>query len=165
MKNLPLTVLTEKPSDEVLRKLDDLSHSFETLELLGASLKPEDYLNMGNDLFYKNDYESAIKAFNKAIKLNPDYAEVWDNKGTSLCKLGRHDEALKAHDKAIELKHDLPNAWFNRACNYSLLGNKEKAISDLEKAIELRKSYKEDAKTDIDFKDLWDDKRFKKLVE
>ena len=45
------------------------------------------------------------------------------------------------------------------------MGNKEKAMSDLEKAIELDKSRKEKAKKDEDFKNLWDDEDFKKLVE
>ena len=233
VKNIPQVVSTEKPSNEVLRKLDDFSRHLETLELLGATLKPDDYLKRGNDLYYKKDYEFALKAYdkviqlkpdffeawsnkgatladlgrheealeaaNKAVKLNQYYVEPWSNKGVALCKLNRYEEALEAFEKAIELKPDyalalsnksftltklnrfddalkasnkaiklnpdLAFAWFNRACVYGLLGNKENTLSDLKKAIGLDESYKEKAKKDEDFKDLWVDEEFKKLVE
>jgi len=48
-------------------------------------------------------YEEALKAFDKAIKLQPKYPEAWHNKAVILGKLGLHEEASKAHDKAINL--------------------------------------------------------------
>ena len=165
LRNIPQTVSTEKPSDEVLRKLADFSHNLETLELMGASLKSEDYINMGRNFYFKEEYGSALKAYEKAIELEPDDALMWTNKALCLIKMDRYNEAIEASDKAIDLRTDYAVAWFNRACAYSLMGNKEKALSDLEKAIELDKSYKEKAKKDEDFKNLWDDDKFKKLVE
>jgi tetratricopeptide (TPR) repeat protein len=91
-------------------------------------------------------------------------AEAWYNKGVVLVNLGRYEEALKANDKAIELKPDYANAWFNRACVYSVKGDKKKALYNLQKAIELDKSFKEKAKKGEDFKNLWNDEDFKKLV-
>ena len=137
----------------------------ETLELLGVSLKPEDYINRGNDLFYKKDYESALKAYDKAIELKPDNDIALSNRGTVLGKLGRYNEAIEIYDNAIELKPDFAISWFERARIYSLMGNKQNAISDLEKAIEHYAILKDSAKIDEDFKNLWDDEDFKKLVE
>jgi tetratricopeptide (TPR) repeat protein len=65
--------------------------------------------------------------------------------------------ALKACNITIELKPDSPDfavAWYNRACVYSIKGEKEKALSDLKRAIGLDVSYKDEAKTDEDFKRL-----------
>ncbi len=80
-------------------------------------------------------------------------------------KLGRHDGAIKHYDKAIELQADSANAWYNKACAYSLKGDKERSLYNLRKAIELDPEYKEKAKKDEDFRNLWDDENFKKIVE
>ena len=45
------------------------------------------------------------------------------------------------------------------------MSNKGEGLSKLKKAIEIDPSWKEDAKKDEDFKRLWDDADFKKLVE
>ena len=164
-KEIPENLITEKPAPEVLDKLDEYSHRLETLELLGASLKPEDYTNMGNNFFFKEEYGSALKAFNKAIELKSDDAHTWSNKASTLSKLGQHRDALVAYGKLIELESDYAYSWFYRARAYALLGNKENALSDLKTAIELDVSYKEEAKKDEDLKTLWEDEDFKKLVE
>ncbi len=79
-------------------------------------------------------------------------------KGIALSKFGKHDEAIK-------LKPDYASAWFNKACAYSLKGDKENTVENLRKAIALDPKYKEDAKKDEDFKNLWGDEDFKKMVE
>ena len=45
----------------------------------------------------------AIKAFDEAIRLNPNYADVWYNKGIALEGLGRTTEAEAAFARAREL--------------------------------------------------------------
>lgn len=134
----PLPPLTEKPSEEIIGKLDELSHKLEILEALGVSLKPEDYLNRGFDLYNKGKYKLALEAFDKAIELKPDYAEAWNNKGWALSALGRNEEALKAYDKAIELKPDFALAWSNKGVRLGKLSRYEEALKAYDKAIELK---------------------------
>jgi len=156
--------LTETPSEDLKKKLDEYGKKIELLEAFGMPLKPEDYFNHGIDLYYKGKYELALEAFNKAIKLKPDYAEAWVDKGAALGELGRIDEALKAFNKAIELNPNFAEAWYNRACIYALMKDKQNALTDLSKAIKLNSKYKEQAKHDVDFKDFWNDKEFKQIV-
>lgn len=108
--------------------------------------------------------EEELKAYDKAIEIKPDYADAWCNKGVALGKLGRYPEALKAYEKTIELKPDYAATWYNIACAYSLKGEKENALKSLSKAIKLDAKYKEDAKKDKDFKSLWNDEDFKKII-
>ncbi len=227
-----LPSLSEPFSEDQKRLLYEYGKKLEFLEAFGVQLKPEDYLSRGDDFYQSNEYELALKAYDKAIELKPDFAAAWynrgvalgelgryeealkaydkaielkldfaaawDSRGVALDELGRHDEALEAHDKAIELKPDYARAWYNRgvtlgkrgrhdealkaidkaielkpdyaeawfhkACTYSLKGNKENALKNLSKAIDLDAKYKEDAKSDDDFKNLWDDEDFKRIV-
>ena len=129
-------------------------------------LKPKfaAWYNKGIALDKLGRYGEALEAFDKAIELKPDFAFAWNNKGVELGKLDRHDEAIKAFDKAIELKPDHAEAWYNKACAYSLKGDKENALKNLSKAIDLDAKYKEMAKSDDAFKNLWDDEDFKRIV-
>lgn len=225
--------LTEEPDKYVKERFAEFSRRLEDLEIFGVSLNAEDYYNRGLDYYYKEQYESALKFFDKAIQLKSDYAEAWVGKGIALVKLeryeealkaynkvielkpddaevwadkgatlafmGRYEEALKAFDRAIELKPDLAeawackavalvklerypealeaydkaielnpddaSAWFNRACTRARMGDKDNALKDLAQAIKIDEKLKEKAKTEEDFKSLWDDPDFKKLVE
>ena len=47
--------------------------------------------------------EEAIKAYDKAIEMNPENADEWYNKGFALYELGKYEEATKAYDKAREI--------------------------------------------------------------
>ena len=122
VENLPRSSLTEEPSGKVREKLAEFSHRLETLGILGVTLKPEDYNNRGDDFYYKEKYDLALKTYEKAIELKPDYAEAWSNKSFALAKLGRFDEALKASEKAIELKPDYAEAWNCKAIQLGYLG-------------------------------------------
>lgn len=55
-------------------------------------------------------YDEALAAFNKALEIDPQYADAWNNKGFALNFLGRHDEAIKAFDMAIEIESGFEEA-------------------------------------------------------
>ena len=150
-----------------LGKLDRHDEALKSFEKT-IEIKPDDaeaWDHKGVALAKLNKLDEALKAHEKAIEIKPDFAEAWYNKGVTLDDLNRLDEALKAYEKAIEIKPDYAEAWYNRACVYSLKGEKEKALSNLEKAIKMDMTSKQEAKKDEDFKNLWDDPDFKKLVE
>ena len=55
-------------------------------------------------------YQEAIKSFDKAIEINPNYAVVYNHKGWTLTKLERFHEAIACYDKAIALDPNLTEA-------------------------------------------------------
>jgi tetratricopeptide (TPR) repeat protein len=59
----------------------------------------------GDGLYFMKNYAEAIKAYDEAIKLDPNNADVWNNKGNALKKLGLTIEANEAYAKAKELGH------------------------------------------------------------
>ena len=130
-------------------------------------LKPdfaEAWYNKGVALGNLVKHDEAVKCYDKAIEIKPDDANSWFVKGFTLGELGEYDEAIKCFDEGIEIKPDDAYAWYIKACVYSLKGDKENALKNLSRAIELNTEYKEKAKKDEDFKNLWDDEDFKKIV-
>jgi len=131
-------------------------------------LQPDTAVNWvlkGQILTELKRYEEASEAFNKATILDPKRADVWGMKAGVLAKIGKFDEALIAANKGIELMPGSPVGIYNRACMYSLKGDKANALTDLKRAIEMNPGFKQHAKTDEDFKSLFDDEDFKNLTK
>ena len=52
----------------------------------------------------KGEYGEAIKDYSKAIELDPDDADVWNDRGDAYTKLGNEAKAKADYLKAEELK-------------------------------------------------------------
>ena len=63
--------------------------------------------------------EEAIKSYNKAISLKPDYAEANNNMGIVLQDQGKIDEAIEAYNKALYIKPDYAEAYNNMSVELS----------------------------------------------
>ena len=61
------------------------------------------WFHKGSELMSSEKYNEAIKAYEKAIEINPQDSEAWYNKGIALNHLNKSDEAIKAYEKAIEI--------------------------------------------------------------
>ncbi len=96
-----------------------------------------DWYNKGIALYDQGKYDEAIKAYNKAIELNPQYADAWNNKGIALYDQGKYDEAIKACNKAIELDPQYADAWNNKGNAFYFQGNADEALKAYSKADEL----------------------------
>ena len=57
--------------------------------------------------------DEAIAAFNKAIKIKPDYAQAYYNMGIAFKDQGKLKEAVETHNKAISLQLDYAEAYNN----------------------------------------------------
>ena len=49
------------------------------------------------------DFSDAIEDYTKAIELDPDYADAYNNRGYAYYLLEQYGKALNDYDKAIEL--------------------------------------------------------------
>lgn len=137
-KNIEIPSLTELPSEELKKKLDEYGEKIKFLKTFGIPIKPEDYLNHETDFYFKGKYELALKACDRTIEIKPDYANAWFNKSVALNNLGRYDEALKACDKAIELKPDYVEALGNKGVALGNLGHYDEALKSYDKVIEIQ---------------------------
>ena len=146
-----------------LKEYDEAIKFFEK----AIEIKP-DYIdaliNKGVVLAKLQRYEKALEVYEKALKINPEDPFAWFNKGVTLGKLKRYEEELKTYENTIKITPTFAEAWYNKSCIYSQNGDKENALKNLTRAIELDAKFKEEAKRDEDFKNLWDDEDFKKIV-
>ena len=87
--------------------------------------------NLGN-------HKGAIKDYDKALELNPDYANAYYNRGVAKGKLGDYKGAIEDFDKAIALNPNYADAYYNRGLARRDLGDHKGAEEDFAKAAELR---------------------------
>ena len=78
-----------------------------------------------------------IEDYTEAIRLNPDDAEAYYNRGLAYYEQGNLDKAIADYDEAIRLNPDDAQAYYNRAIAYYDRGNLDKAIADYQIAIDL----------------------------
>lgn len=116
--------------------------------LADRTLSPEDraatLVNRGILQMYAKQLEPAIASYEEALRLNPNLAEAYINKGVALVNLGRDAEAVKAISQALELKTEQPEiAYYTRGVAHEMLGNMRAAYSDYRQAAALKPDWQE----------------------
>jgi tetratricopeptide (TPR) repeat protein len=78
----------------------------------------EGWFKKGSELFRNGSYDDAVKAYDRAIELEPSNATFYISKvpGLNLLALltnnqSKHNESLQAIDKALEIDPKNPKAW------------------------------------------------------
>lgn len=92
----------------------------------------------GNELYYKGDYDGAIRCFSEAIGLNPQYAGAYNNRGNAYGKKGYSERALADHSQAIAIDPKHASAYYNRGNEHYDRKEYNLAIADHERALALK---------------------------
>jgi len=80
-----------------------------------------------------SDPKKAIEYLNNAIKLQPDYASAYYNRGNAYYGLGLYQRAIKDYNEAIRLKPNDVDAYYNRGSAYFNRGNNKLGCRDAQK--------------------------------
>jgi tetratricopeptide (TPR) repeat protein len=83
------------------------------------------------------NYGDAIAAFDRAIALDPTYAQAWNHKASALAHLKHYAEAFAIFDKAVALQPLYHQAWFNRGLLLTEMGAYGTAVESYNRAIAL----------------------------
>ena len=86
----------------------------------------------------EDNRKEAINAYNEAIRLKPDMAEAYNNRGVAKNALGQYKSALADFNEAIRLKSDNAEAYNNRGNAKSGLRQYQVALADYTEAIRLK---------------------------
>ncbi len=91
--------------------------------------------------YEQENFSQSLKAYEKAIELDPLNSEAWNNKGIDLGLLGRYDEALQSFEKAVELNSSYAEAWYNMGVIYDFKGQYYTAVQAYKQATQINPSY------------------------
>ncbi len=95
------------------------------------------YNTRGGQFYYKGLHKRAIRDYDQAIRLKPNYAHAINNRCWARAVVGRLNDALKDCNKAVELQPHVGNTFENRAMIYLRLGQLKLAIADYDHALKL----------------------------
>jgi tetratricopeptide (TPR) repeat protein len=61
----------------------------------------------GNEFYKKGQFEKALKFYDRALYIYPEYLDALNNMGMALVKLGRIDEANQCHREMMGIKNKI----------------------------------------------------------
>lgn len=117
----------ENPSSEAKKEPDYNDTDFQKRELYAKGRN-----QMSNEKFL-----DAIRSFELAIRVDPQFVDAWVEKGYAHFHLGEYSVAISSYNRAIELDVENGPAWNLKGLAYYKMKNYEKAIECCEKAIDL----------------------------
>lgn len=95
------------------------------------------FLTKGRFLAQAKKYENALECFDEAIKIDPEYAEAYNEKGNVLLILGRVDDAVKCFTKATEIDEEYIMAWKGKEEALLMQDKYDDALRCLDRIIEI----------------------------
>jgi Zn-dependent membrane protease YugP/Tfp pilus assembly protein PilF len=93
--------------------------------------------NAGNLLGEQGDLAGAIAMYSQAIRLDPNLAQAYCNRGTSYTRAGRLDDALADLNRAVQLAPTAGDPRLCRAHLFMMRKEYEAALVDLDEVLRL----------------------------
>ncbi|MGC1121573.1 MAG: tetratricopeptide repeat protein [Candidatus Methanofastidiosia archaeon] len=114
---------------ETSKKTDNIKECADAWYTIGSAL---------DDL---KEHKKALRAYERAIGLDPRDVRFWNNKGVTLYNLGEYKKALKAYERAIALDPKKATVWSGKGAILYNLKRYEEASKAYEIAINLNRNY------------------------
>ena len=112
----------------------------ELCEIANSIYWEEAFLGLDRDGSRKFDQDrvnETLRTYDKALEIDPKYAEIWCIKGSILEEMKDYVDAIRAYDKCIELDSENSDAWNSKAVTLRLLGRYDDSFRACEKAIKI----------------------------
>jgi tetratricopeptide (TPR) repeat protein len=90
-----------------------------------------------------NQLDAAVKSYERALSINPDYAEVHNNLGNTHKELGQLDDAVKYYEQALVIKPASAEVYSNLAIVHKELGQLDDAVKCYEQALVIKPDFAE----------------------
>ena len=99
--------------------------------------------NLGLIHSLQGRHQLALSAYDLALKIQPDDAEVLINKGSTCNDIKNYSLALEVLEKATQIRPDIPEAWSNKGIALNNLNLYQESINAYNEAIKLAPNYHE----------------------
>lgn len=120
-----------------------------------------------NSLNDKQKEESLyeLSFFEAIVSKRPEYLDALQCLAEIYTRLGYYEAGLTIDKRICAIIPQDSIAVYNLACSLALTGNNDEALNNLEKAIDLGYDNIKHIENDSDLKSLYNDPRFKELIE
>lgn len=119
--------LDDKHYDDCAQRLDDLR--------AGHASDPIFWLARGQLENARNHEDECVRAFRKAIELNPKFQPAWICLALAYAKYKHYDPAIDALEEARRLNPDSPTSWDLEGLIYAMGGRTEKSLDCFREAL------------------------------
>ena len=142
-------IYLQNPPSEVIKKLLYLFNNgqlltvFDQTQVLSAQF-PQSFITwnlLGSSSVQLGKLDEAVNAYQKALYLQPNNAEVHNNIGVVFKEKGMLSEAIQSYNKAISIKPNYAEAFYNKGVAAQDHGNVKEAIKAYSKAIYFKPNY------------------------
>lgn len=119
--------------------------AFQGIEQLKAKLlmNPTDFATLSKlgDMYFESArYVEAFQTYDKALAVNPNCADCYNDRGLSLYYIGDPTSALESFDKAIAIDPGFVHAWLSKGFVLTAEGRHQEAVVPLNKVKEIDSS-------------------------
>lgn len=123
-------------NQESLRKIGVLILfiTFSVLSNVFAKETAQEALNKGIKYAQQGVYNTAISEFTRAIEINPNDADAYNDRGFTYYKQGNFPQAISDYTKAIEISPNYAGYYSDRGVVYYAMQEYDKAWEDVHKA-------------------------------
>lgn len=87
--------------------------------------------------FMEKDYKSALESYNEVVRLDPNYPDIYTNRGMMRHYNGDYKGAIEDYGEALKRNQDNATAYNNRGAAYLMVKEFQLALDDFNKAIAL----------------------------
>lgn len=94
-------------------------------------------IDKGDEWADQGKYDKAVAEYSEAIRLDPDSARAFNNRGFARYKLGEHAEAVEDFGEALRLRPKYVQALNNRGNAHLALRRFDAAVTDFTAALEV----------------------------
>ena len=120
-------------------------------------------LKKGNILGKLGRFDHAIICYDKVL-IQEENLLAFLNKGLAHHYVGQYKIALECFDKVLDVKPKNTTALYNKASSLTKSGKIRDGIKILSDVVKLDSSFKEKAKSDIDFQEIRKLNEFKEII-
>ena len=95
------------------------------------------YKNLGDSYKEKGGYLEAIKAYQQAISIDPNYKEAYFDLGTSYQEIEMYEQAVKAYQQAITIDPNYRDAYYHLGMLHAKMGEFVETVKAYQQAIRI----------------------------
>jgi tetratricopeptide (TPR) repeat protein len=139
LNNIDKSLIDPFESAQNCLAIQDYLGTIDNLEVAVREGNKQDiaYKIMGYARYLMGDKEMAINNYNRAIELNPNYAEAYLNRAESYYQLGNYDRAIIDYTEVIRINSYNGSFYIWRGEALTRLGDYDRAILDYNEAIRI----------------------------